>query len=159
LWRIYGPEYASPPYLPPRLFRDYVVRYDTPMVTSIQKYGGFARLHCHGKIKSILDDIAATGCLGLDPVEPPPQGDVSLSYVREHYGKQMILFGNLEASDLETLPTDQFAMKILNALEQGTKYQGRGFVLMPSSCPYGRQLSPLALANYMKMIELAEKWV
>jgi hypothetical protein len=26
LWRIYGPEYATPPYLPPRLFRDYVTK-------------------------------------------------------------------------------------------------------------------------------------
>ena len=41
LWRIYGPEYASPPYLRPQLFREYVVRYDTPMVQVIQRYGGF----------------------------------------------------------------------------------------------------------------------
>ena len=157
LWRIYGPEYASPPYLPPRLFYEYVVKYDTPMVAAIQKYGGYARIHCHGKIKSILDDIAVTGCMGLDPVEPPPQGDVTLGYVREHYGQQMVLFGNLEASDLETLPTSQFARKIENALEQVTKHPGRGFVLMPSACPYGRQLSSLALANYMKMIELVEQ--
>ena len=157
LWRIYGPEYASPPYLPPRLFHEYVVKYDTPMVTAIQKNGGYARIHCHGKIKSILDDIAITGCLGLDPVEPPPQGDVTLGYVREHYGQQMILFGNLEASDLETLPTALFAKKIENALEQAAKYPGRGFVLMPSACPYGRQLSSLAVKNYMKMIELVEQ--
>ena len=41
LWRIYGPEYASPPYLRPRLFREYVVRYDRPMVQAIQRHGGF----------------------------------------------------------------------------------------------------------------------
>ena len=27
LWRIYGPEYAAEPCLPPRLFNEYVVRY------------------------------------------------------------------------------------------------------------------------------------
>ncbi|MCF7957058.1 MAG: hypothetical protein K9M57_01280 [Phycisphaerae bacterium] len=32
--------------------------------------------------------------------------------------------------------------------------QGRGFVLMPSACPYGRKLLPLALANYKKMVEM-----
>jgi hypothetical protein len=36
LWRIYGPEYASPPYLPPRLFREYVCRYVKPMIETIQ---------------------------------------------------------------------------------------------------------------------------
>ena len=76
LWRIYGPEYASPPYLPPRMFREYVVHYDKPMVESIQRWGGYARLHSHGRLRQILDDIVSTGCVGLDPIEPPPQGDV-----------------------------------------------------------------------------------
>lgn len=158
LWRIYGPEYASVPYLHPRFFREYVVRYDTPMVRAIQRTGGYARLHCHGRLKAILDDIAATGCDGLDPIEPPPQGDVELRAVREKYGRQMVLFGNLEASDIENLPTPEFELKVRRALAEGTAGPGRGFVLMASSCPYGRVLSPLALANYRKMIEVAEEW-
>ena len=156
LWRIYGPEYASPPYLPPRLFREYVVRYDTTMVEAIQHDQGVARIHCHGKIKHILDEIASMGCSALDPIEPPPQGDVELAYVRERYGQQMVLFGNLEASDIEILPTQQFSQKIQRALHEGTAGKGRGFVLMPSACPYGRQLPTLALRNYEKMIELVE---
>jgi len=60
LWRIYGPEYASPPYLPPRLFAEYVTRYVTPMVRAIHRCGGFARVHCHGRLRDILDHIAAT---------------------------------------------------------------------------------------------------
>jgi uroporphyrinogen-III decarboxylase len=154
LWRIYGPEYASPPYQSPAAFRDFVVRYDQPMVDSIQRYGGFVRIHSHGNLKEILDDIASMGVDGLDPIEPPAQGNVELSYVRQKYGKQMVLFGNLESTDLENLPTDQFVQKIETALEQGTAGQGRGFVLMPSACPYGRKLPPLALANYKKMVEM-----
>ena len=157
LWRIYGPEYASVPYLNPRYFREYVVRYDTPMVQAIQRHGGFARLHCHGRLKAILDDIAATGCDGLDPIEPPPQGDIDLRTVREKVGRQMVLFGNLEASDLENLPTPEFEVKIRRAISEGTAGQSRGFVLMPSACPYGRVLSPLALANYRKMVEVVEE--
>lgn len=157
LWRICGPEYAAEPYLPPRLFREYVVAYDQPMVAAIQRHGGFARLHCHGRLKSILDHIAATGCVGLDPIEPPPQGDVELADVREKYGRQMTLFGNLEASDLENLPPREFAEKIARALREGTAGSGRGFVLMPSSCPYGRVLSRRALANYEKMVEMIER--
>ncbi len=156
LWRIYGPEYASPPYLPPALFREYVCRYVTPMVEAIHRGGGYARIHCHGNLNAILDDIAAMGADGLDPIEPPPQGDVELAYVREHYGKNMVLFGNLEASDIENLPTVQFAENVKRALAEGTSGSGRGFVLMPSACPYGRKLSPLAMKNYEKMIEIVE---
>jgi hypothetical protein len=156
LWRIFGPEYASEPYLPPRLFEDYVVPYDRPMVESIQRAGGFARIHCHGRLRNILDAIAATGCVGLDPIEPPPQGDVSLAYVRERYGKQFVLFGNLEASDLENLPTPAYEQKIRQAIREGTAGRGRGFVLMPSACPYGRVLTEQALRNYTKMVEVVE---
>lgn len=156
LWRIYGPEYASPPYLPPPLFDAYVVQYDLPMIQAIQKSGGFARIHSHGRLKDILDAIASTGCDALDPIEPPPQGDVELDYVRERHGRQWVLFGNLEASDLESLPTPEFEEKVARALEQGTAGSGRGFVLMPSACPYGRHLSPLAMRNYEAMIRRVE---
>ena len=157
LWRIVGPEYASPPYLPPRLFREYVANYDKPIVEAIAKHGGFPRIHCHGRLHDILDDIASTGCTGLDPIEPPPQGDVDMLYVRQKYGKQMVLFGNLEASDLENLPAAEFEKKIVRAVREGTAGEGRGMVLMPSACPYGRVLSPRALGNYEKMVEVIER--
>ena len=157
LWRIVGPEYASPPYLPPHLFREYVTEYDRPIVEIIHKYGGFARIHSHGRLKQILDDICATGCMGLDPVEPPPQGDVELSYVRSRYGKQLVLFGNLEISDIETLPPEKFAVKVVEALKQGTAGEGRGFVLMPTAYPCGRVLPQQTLRNYEKIIEVVEQ--
>ncbi len=154
LWRIYGPEYASPPYQSPAAFRDYVVQYDQPMVAAIQAHGGFARIHSHGNLKDIIDDIVSMGVDGLDPIEPPNQGDVELIDIRQEYGKQLVLFGNLEATDIENLPTDQFERKIKTAIKQGTAGSGRGFVLMPSACPYGRKLPPLALENYKKMVEM-----
>lgn len=157
LWRIYGPEYAAPPYLPPYLFEEYAARYVTPMVEAIQRHGGFARVHCHGHIREILDHIAATGCSALDPIEPPPQGNVELAYVRRNYGRQLVLFGNLEISDIENEPTAAFEKKVERALREGTEGGGRGFVLMPSSAPYGRNLPELTLRNYEAIIRTVEK--
>ncbi len=158
LWRIYGPEYATPPYLPPRLFEAYVNRYVEPMIEVIHKHGGLARIHSHGNIRQVLDYIVGMGADGIDPIEPVPQGDVSLRYVRERYGRELVLFGNLEISDIENMPTEQFAEKVKQALEEGTAGEGRGFVLMPSACPYGRELGALTLRNYEKMIEIVEGW-
>ena len=155
LWRIYGPEYASPPYLHPRLFQEYVVNYDKPMVKAIHASHGYARIHSHGRLRLILAAIAATGCAGLDPIEPPPQGDMHLAEVREQVGEQMVLFGNLEASDLENLPAADFREKVRTALAEGVG--GRGFVLMPSACPYGRVLTRQALRNYEVMVEEVER--
>lgn len=156
LWRIYGPEYAAPPHLPPNLFREFVTPYVTPMIQAIQRHGGYARVHSHGRLRDILDPIAEMGADGLDPIEPPPQGDVELGWVRAHYGRDMVLFGNLEISDIETLPPQQFREKVLRALDEGTRGPGRGFVLMPSACPYGRVLSVLTVHNYEMIIECVE---
>lgn len=158
LWRIYGPEFASPPYLPPRLFREYVVRYVEPMVRVIQAHGGFVRIHSHGRLRDILPHIADMEPDGLDPIEPPPQGDVQLSEVRERYGQQLVLFGNIEIADLENLAPSRFAEKVRRALEEGTRGSGRGFVLMPSSAPCGRTISSHTLQNYETMVRLAREW-
>ena len=158
LWRIYGPEFASPPYLPPSLFREYVCRYVKPMISLIHQSGGYARIHCHGKIHDILDDIADMGADAIDPIEPPPQGDVELRYVREKHGNHLVLFGNIECADIENLPAHEFEKKIRRALDEGTSGSGRGFVLMPSASPYGRILGDLALENYRVMVRMAEEW-
>ncbi len=157
LWRIYGPEYAAPPYLPPRLFDEYVVRYVDPMVRMIQAHGGFARIHSHARLKDILDHIAGMEPDALDPIEPPPQGDVELGYVRERYGQQLVLFGNIEIADVENLPADQFEAKVQRALDEGTSGDGRGFVLMPSAALYGRTISSTAMGNYETMVRLVER--
>lgn len=158
VWRIIGPELACEPYLPPSLFHEYVYNYDKPIVDIINKSNGFARIHCHGKLKAVLDDIVAIGCMGLDPIEPPPQGDVKLSYVRLEYGKNMVLFGNLEASDIENLHVDAFRERIKTALYEGTMGNGRGFVLMPSASPYGRKLSLTAMKNYEAIVNEIERF-
>jgi hypothetical protein len=158
LWRIYGPEYASEPYLPPRLFDEYVVRYVAPMIRDIHAHGGYARVHCHGRLKNILGMIASMGADALDPIEPPPQGDVALREVRQLYGRQLVLFGNLEIADIEMLPTAQFSELVKHALDEGTAGEGRGFVLLPSASPYGRTLTPVTLHNYEAMVRLAEAW-
>jgi Uroporphyrinogen decarboxylase (URO-D) len=157
LWRIFGPEYASPPYLPPELFARYVTKYNKRLVEIIHRNGGYARLHSHGNLEKILALIVETGCMGLDPIEPPPQGDVELAYVRKKYGKELVLFGNLEASDLENLSEYKFREKIKQAISEGTAGEGRGFVLMPSACPYGRELSNVAMKNYEAMIDEIER--
>jgi len=155
LWRIAGPEYAGEPYLPPRLFEEYVVRYTGPMVRAIEKHGGFARIHCHGRLKGILRYFVEMGASATDPIEPPPQGDVELAYVRREYGRDLALFGNLECSDIENMPPSEFERVVARALRDGTSGEGRGFVLMPSSAPYGRHITATTMANYETMVRLA----
>ncbi len=157
LWRICGPEYATEPYLPPALFDEYVVRYTEPMVRAVQRHGGYARIHCHGRIKSALPMIAGMGADGIDPIEPPPQGDVRLADVRREYGRDLVLFGNIEVSDIENLEPAAFRKVAEQAVREGTAGEGRGFVLMPTACPYGREISAHTLANYETLVDVVSR--
>ena len=154
LWRIYGPEYATEPYLPPHLFKEYVVRYTGPMVKTIQKHSGFARIHCHGRIRAVLDYIVEMGAAAIDPIEPPPQGDVELAYVRREYGRELVLFGNIELADIENTEPAEFEKIVEKSLKDGTNGEGKGFILMPSAAPIGRKITPRMMANYETMVRL-----
>jgi uroporphyrinogen-III decarboxylase len=157
LWRVVGSEYASEPLLPPRLYPEYAARTMRPLVDEIQAHGGFARIHSHGRLRRILPHIAALGAAGLDPIEPPPQGDMTLAEVRDAVGAEMVLFGNIEASEIELLPPAQFGARVQQALEEAARGTGRGFVLMPSSCPYGREISARVMTNYETMVRLVQE--
>jgi hypothetical protein len=72
LYRIVGPEYATPPMLPPSFFERFVVPQVSEMVSLIHAFGSRVRIHCHGRIGQVLDMILATGADALDPCEAPP---------------------------------------------------------------------------------------
>ena len=156
LWRIYGPEFATEPYLPPDLFDEYVVRYTGPMVRMIKDTGGFARIHVHGRIRNVLRSIVQMGADALDPIEPPPQGDVHLASVRNEYGKDLVLFGNLEIGDIESMEPDDFEKVVRQVLSDGTSGDGRGFVLMPTASPFGRKIGARTMQNYETIVHVVE---
>lgn len=158
LWRICGSEYGSEPYLPPSLYDEYVVRYTGEMVKIIQKYGGYARIHSHGRLRNILCLLKKMRIDGLDPCEPPPQGDMTLVEIKKVIGQETVLMGNIEVADIENIPTEEFEKKVITALREGTEGNGRGFILMPTACPYGRTITPLTLANYTRMLDIAVKF-
>jgi hypothetical protein len=74
--------------------------------------------------------------------------------VRERYGRELVLFGNLEITDIENLAPPQFEKVVRQAVAEGTAGTGRGFVLLPSAAPYGRTITPTTLANYQTMVRV-----
>jgi len=95
------------------------------------------------------------GAAAIDPIEPPPHGDVELEYVRHKYGDKLVLFGNIEVADIENMEPSEFEKVVEKTLEDGTSGEGKGFVLMPSSAPNGRIITPQIMANYETMVRLA----
>jgi hypothetical protein len=153
LYRICGPEYATPPFLPPALFERFVTPYVTDMVDLIHSRGGRARLHCHGKIARVLGMIAATGADAIDPCEPPPDGDLTLAEVKRRLRGRMCVFGNLELKLLEHGSEEEVTAYVKSCMEAAK--DGGGYVIMPTAAPINSPLAPKTERNYMRFIEAA----
>jgi hypothetical protein len=156
LFRICGPEYATPPYLPPRLFPQLVTRYLITIIKNIREAGGLVRIHSHGKIGRVLDQFALTDAQGLDPIEPPPDGDIELADVKRIVGDKFCLFGNIELKELENVGRDRIDA-IVHSVMDAAKHGG-GFVLMPTAAPINSPLSKQTEGNYLQMIDSALKY-
>ena len=66
--------------------------------------------------------------------------------------------GELIEGDIVNLEPAAFENKVEQALREGTRGHGRGFVLMPSASPVGEELAASAIHNYESMIRLAESF-
>jgi uroporphyrinogen-III decarboxylase len=152
LYRIVGPEYFTAPYLPPAMFRRFVVPHVTEMTRLIHARGGKVRLHCHGKMAQVLDMILETGCDGIDPCEPPPDGDIELDEVKRRCrARGVSVWGNIELKLLEQAAPGQVRAEVHRIMDQAKA--GGGFVLMPTAAPISLELSPRTEANYKALID------
>lgn len=154
--RVCGPEYATPPYMNPTYYEELVTRFLKPICRKIREAGGIPRIHSHGKIGKIIDQFAQTDAMAIDPVEQPPDGDITLAEVKKRYGKQFCLFGNLELKELETSTPERIDQLVREAMESAK--EGSGFVLMPTASPINTPLSRRTQKNYFQMIESAYRY-
>ncbi|MFO7636416.1 MAG: uroporphyrinogen decarboxylase family protein [Clostridia bacterium] len=153
MFRICGPEYATPPYLSPRMFNDFVTPYLITMCREIKEAGGIPRIHCHGKIKEALKEFMKTDMMALDPIEPPPDGNIELSEVKRLCGDRVCLMGNMELKELEHASGDRIRELVKKAMEdaKGTT----GYIFTTTAAPINTPLSPHTEDNYHHMIEAA----
>jgi len=153
-YRICGPEYMTPPYLPPALFGRFMVPHVSRMTETIHRHGAKVRLHCHGKVGRVLDMILDTGCDGLDPCEPPPDGDLELAEVKRRCAARGVsVWGNIELKLLETGTASQVRAAVASAMKAAKS--GGGFVLLPTAAPIDVPLSAKTEENYRAFIEAA----
>ncbi len=152
MYRIVGPEFFTPPYLPPSMFRRFVLPHVTAMTRLIHARGAKVRVHCHGRIGRVLDMLIETGCDGIDPCEPPPDGDLELAEVKRRcLAAGVSVWGNIELKLLEHGTREQVRDEVRKVMEQAKA--GGGFVLMPTAAPINVPLAPKTQSNYEAFIE------
>lgn len=156
LYRFYGPEVCTPPYLPNEAFEKYVVHYDRRLIRLIHDYGQYARIHSHGRIRSVLPYMLEMEADATDPVEAPPDGDCTLAEAKTICGKRLSLWGNVQLKDLETLEPEEMRAKMARLMEEGKP--GGNFVVLPTATPLNVPLSPRTEQNFRIMVDMALEW-
>jgi len=139
-----GPELCIPPLMSPRDFDEFVTLFDKPIIDEIHNGGGRVWVHCHGKMGPVLERFVEMGVDVLNPLEPPPMGDVTLSKAFERIGDRMGIDGGIETHDLMTMPAGRLRKVIARVLEEG---RGRRFIFCPSS---GYMEDPTPTERYME---------
>lgn len=125
-----GPELCIPPLMSPAAFDKYVFALDKPLIDLIHDAGGNVWVHCHGKMKPVLSRFVEMGVDVLNPIEPPPMGDVTMPEAFEIVRNRMGLEGNIETHDFMVASKEKLLRNIFETLEAG---RGKRLILCPSS--------------------------
>lgn len=113
----------------PQIFRE-VALPTIQIVTSMAKAAGIpSQMHCCGRSRALVEMLAnETDMSSLNPLEPPPMGDVDLAEAKRLFGGKLSLMGNLHTTSTMLHGTYQ---DVLEASRKaiGDAGAGGGFIL------------------------------
>jgi len=148
-----GPELCIPPLQSVRDFKEMVVDIEKPTIAVIHDHGGLVWVHCHGGMDPVLELFMEMGVDCLNPIEPPPMGDIVLSEAKERTKGKMCLEGNIEVGDFQMLSHDGFRQVCIESKQMGKP--GGGFIFCPTSDhTHWPVLDEHILENYRIFIEV-----
>lgn len=151
-----GSELALPPMMSPRDFEDFVVGYYIELVKKVHQYGKYVIVHCHGAVSKFLERFVQMGTDGLNPLEPPPLGDVILADAKRRVGDRMCLIGNIRYLDLISWSKDEVEEAVKNCIRNAAL--GGGFILSIDVYPYEPSISHKVAENLIHYMRMGRKY-
>jgi len=148
-----GPEVLTPPMASPSLFEALVVPYERELVSMIRTWGQRASIHCHGRTAAVFDGVLDIGPDVLEPLEPPPQGDIRLEDALTRADGRLCIMGYIQDQDLYTANPGEMTAKVR---EIRRTVGGRtGYIMTSSASPFLADPPDRYLANYTELLEAA----
>ena len=147
-----GSEWLTPPMGSPRLYRELVHDFERPVIERIHRAGAISHVHCHANVRSTMESVIERGGDYLEPMEPPPDGDVTMEQAKRIAAGRITLGGNVEARVLENGSREDVEAATRAAFAGGKERM----VLRNTAGPIG-PVTPRMLANYHRMIDVWEE--
>ncbi|MDP6355501.1 MAG: uroporphyrinogen decarboxylase family protein [Planctomycetota bacterium] len=148
-----GPEVATPPMMAPKYFELLVTPYQKSLVAMIKAAGQHASIHCHGRVKEVFDQILEIGPDALEPLEPPPQGDIGLTEALSRAEGRLCLMGYIQDQDFYLSAPGEMTGKVEDIAEI---VNGRtGYIMNPTATPFMHPPPEQFVRNYVEFLEAA----
>lgn len=155
-FRITGPEYAAPPLMSAEWFRKVVLPHDRRVVEIIRESdrSNLAILHCHGRLDAVLESILEIGPHVLEPLEPPPLGDLAMEELRRRAG-DLVLMGYMQFRELEFDTEEETERKVRSAIEEG--YRNGRLLFIPTAFPIVTPVPSRTERNLIRFVTTAKE--
>jgi uroporphyrinogen decarboxylase len=137
------------PFLSPRLFSELVTPYLARLTAAYREMGFYVIKHTDGNIMPIIDQLVETHPHALHSLDP--QGGVDIAEVKQRFGKQVCLIGNVNCGMLDTGTDEEVIASARYALQNGMP--GGGYIYATSNCIY----TGMRLARYELMLNVWRK--
>ncbi len=92
---MFGGSVSSMSVASPTLYRRYAYSWLKKACEIVSSHGIPSAVHMCGKCRAALDMLVDAGVTMIEPLESPPSGDVTLADVRQRYGPNLVLKGNV----------------------------------------------------------------
>ncbi len=148
-----GSEWVTPPMASPALYDALVQEQERSIIGYIHEVSdAVVHIHCHGNVRHALGRTIERGADYTEPVEPPPDGDITLAEAKELAAGRITLGGNIEARVL-CYESEETVEQAVRAAFEGGKER---FVLAATEGP-SPKIGDREFRNWMKMIDVWEE--
>jgi len=119
--------------LGPGFYEQFVLPWHRRMSDALRDTGVLTVLHCCGHVNAMLESFAKAGWDALEPLTPPPLGNVTLAEAKRRVGGTVCLKGNLDPVHVMKMGTrDAVARATEECLCVGAT--NSGFILSVADC-------------------------
>jgi hypothetical protein len=147
-----GSEWVTPPMGSPEHYDALVQEAEATIIERIHAAGALSHVHCHGNVRSTIGKVVQRGADYFEPVEPPPDGDITMAEAKGIVAGRMTLGGNIESRILENEDTGTVEAATRAAFEGGKQRM----VLETTAGPIAR-MTKRSVANYHRMLDVWEE--
>ncbi len=88
--------YAGAGFISPEFYRRFILPCESQIVNAVRDLGTRIYIHTCGAINDRLEMMAESGASGIECLDPPPIGNVSLEEAKDRIGHKIFIKGNID---------------------------------------------------------------